>query len=866
MARRGSKLGQSVLDLLVDDSKFTSGLDRNKKKAQSWTDTLNRDVKRGIGQGLGIGAGLGVASAVEAGISGVKAVVAGSISAAIEWESAFAGVRKTVDASPAEFEELEGSIRDMSKEMPIATTELAGLAEAAGALGIAKEDIEEFTRVTAMIGTTTDVSADQAATSLGQLSNVLGLTSDDYERFGSTLVDLGNKGASTESQILEIASRAGAGSKLVGMATDETLAWASAVANLGIEAEAGGSSLQTFFLKSTKAISEGSDKLDTYARVAGTTAAEFKRAFEQDASGALQTFLDGLGKLSQGEQLQALEDLDFNDVRITRTLLGLAGNVDNLGDSLDVASEAWEENAAMAEEAEKRYGTTESKLIILGNRVNDLAITFGEELTPALVDLATLGVEELERFAESAGSLSSDIAFNSQKLSNQFGDQGDAIRAMVDRGVGDFADLNVAIARYMTETGASFDQAVETIELYGTGNAIALKGMEDDWAAMQGVVSGSLRGLPGEAAASTEGIEGALVAGQEGIGAGIDGIVEEITPEMQKARDDAVKAMGEMLTGISNMFETDETLRDSWQALIDRMDDPYTEAERKADIFSQNTIAAIQGAITSGDPLIAQDATALVNNMLAQIQLMEPGALASGDAVPPAIRAGMDAQMGALITYLETERGIILGELTLEEAEQLGLDGIWLYAQGMRGNELEATRAAQYVAGQAAAALAINAWNGGYSVISTWIGGMTYAWDTDGWKIDGIVGHVADIVGRSLPRRGPLQHPDHGGESIGSTWIDSLAGTIGGGLPDIASAVAGVADTMTIGPGLAMPSLPGVAGLGAGAGATVSTGPGSTSSVVEYHLHYGGQERIFNSRVAFMDELEGLDRFNEEGV
>jgi hypothetical protein len=267
MARRGGKLGNAVLDLDIDDSKYTSNLERTRKNTMGWTDRLGRDVKRGIGQGIGIAAGLGVANMVAGAIDGVRRVVAGSIGAAIEWESAFAGVRKTVDASEAEFAELDEGIRQMAREMPIAATELAGLAEAAGALGIAKADIEEFTRVTALIGTTTDVSSDQAATSLGQLSNVLGLTSDDYERFASTLVDLGNKGASTESQILEIASRAGAGAKLIGVSTDATLAWASAVANLGIEVEAGGSSLQKFFLESARSVSQGAEELETYDRV-----------------------------------------------------------------------------------------------------------------------------------------------------------------------------------------------------------------------------------------------------------------------------------------------------------------------------------------------------------------------------------------------------------------------------------------------------------------------------------------------------------------------------------------------------------------------------------------------------------------------
>ena len=867
MARRGSKLGQSVLDLLVDDSQFTSGLERNKKKAQSWTANLNRDVKRGIGQGLGIAAGLGVAGAVSAGIEGVKAVVAGSVQAAMEWESAFAGVRKTVDASEAEFGELEGEIRGMAREIPIAATELAGLAEAAGALGVAKEDITEFTRVTALIGTTTDVASGDAATALGQLSNVLDLTSDDYERFGSTLVDLGNKGASTESQILGIASRAGASSKLIGMATDETLAWASAVANLGIEEEAGGSSLQKFFLDTTKAVSEGGEQLETYARVAGMSASEFKRAFEEDASGALQVFLAGLGELTQGEQLKALGALDFNDVRITRTLLGLANGTDMVAESLDVANEAWDENIALSEEAEKRFGTTESKLQILGNRVNDLAVTFGEELLPALVSIATFGVERLEIFAERVGMVTDTVGYMAQSVAGHFGDMGDATNALADEMDQDFGEVNDAVARYMSDTGATFDDALEAVRLYGTGNTAAVEESGRAWEDYQKQISGALYGVPGAAEGALDDTEAALLAGEEGIDTAAQEAMDGIAEEAAKQREMVIDSMKAMLEGISSMFETDETLRDSWQGLIDRMDDPYTEAERKADIFSQNMIDVIRGAIQSGDPLLAQDTTEMVNHALAQIELMEPGALVAGEAVPPAIRAGMDSEMSALITYLETERGIILGELTLDEARQLGLDGIWQYAQGMQSNQQAAIDAAANIAKLAAFQLHIDASGGGWSIIESWIGGMENAYINNQGRIWGVVGGVKRSLGGSLPTEGPLKGgAGSGGESIGESWIDALAASLGD-TREVYRAMARIAGLMH--PELGMPSIPqlsvpGLPGIGAMGDVAARAGTPSLGGATNiYQIYVEGQPVAVGPREDVLTVWDQLRRAGE---
>ena len=865
MARRGGKLGNAVLDLDIDDSKYTSGLDRTKKRTQGWMSTLGRDVKRGIGMGIGITAATGVASVVSSAISGVQQVVAGSIAAAMEWESAFAGVRKTVDASESEFADLEQGLRNMSMEIPIAATELAGLAEAAGALGIAKRDIQEFTRITALIGTTTDVSSDQAATSLGQLSNVLDLTSDDYERFGSTLVDLGNKGASTESQILEIASRAGAGSKLLGMATDETLAWASAVANLGIEVEAGGSSLQTFFLRTSKAVSEGGDKLETYGRIAGMTAAEFKRAFEQDATAALQTFLERLGRLSQGDQLKALADLDFNDVRITRTLLGLAGNAENLGNSLSVANEAWEENNALAQEAAKRFDTTESKMQILNNRVNDLAITFGEEMLPGLTELATWGVEQLEQFTEEVVTFVDSVADSARWLDIYFGDMGKAVEDRAGEIGEDVGEMKDRVLYAMNELNLGVEQAIAWAERDLNHLPQVITTVTGNVADNLANVPPTLRGAMEEGVAAAE---GALAAGD--LSGEADALFSEVDQEAIEAREAAVDAMRTMLDRISALFASDTTLRDEFQALLDRMDDPYTEAERKADIFSQNTIAVIRGALQSGDPLIVADTLTLVNNMLSQFDLMEPGALERGDAVPPALRAGMEQQVAGLLTFIENEiTGEALTNLTLEEAKQLGLDGIWLYAQGIKSQKEEAARQAAIVASRALNVMdSVDWYGGGAGAGVAWANGLRSSSDWArlmAWEV--AASADAALHGRSPPVEGPLSTIDDGGYNVGLAWAMGL-GSADKAVQHVADTLAGTAYAgLTAVRPIGMPTLPGAGLLGRpdGSSAVLGTG-GSVVNHVEYHLHYGGTERVFESRTAFLDDLEGLARFNDGGV
>jgi TP901 family phage tail tape measure protein len=341
-----------------------------------------------VGRGLGqVGTGLDriATRGAIAAAAGLTAVV----TAAVSFEDAFAGVRKTVDATEDQFGQLEDRLREMARTMPVSFEELAGIAEAGGALGIAFDGLDEFTKVVADLAATTDLSADQAATSLGVLGNVLGLLPEDFDNFGSALVDLGNKGASTETQILGIAERIGATGELIGLTSDQVLGFGAAVANTGIEVEAGGSALQRFFIDALTAVEEGGAGLETFARTAGVSAESFRDSFRDDAGAALADFIEGLGELPEAVQIQTLADLGFNDVRITRTLLGLATDADNLRDSLNISAEAFAANSALGEEAAKRYATTASQLKILKQNVTDAAVTIGDELLPVVAELTS---------------------------------------------------------------------------------------------------------------------------------------------------------------------------------------------------------------------------------------------------------------------------------------------------------------------------------------------------------------------------------------------------------------------------------------------------------------------------------------------
>lgn len=373
-----SLLGNLTVGILGN----ASGLSNTFRSAQSQVQQFGRQMQD-IGSNLfSIGGTLTAALTVP-----IVGMATASVKSAIDFESAFAGVRKTVDATEKEFATFRQEILNMSKTIPASATEIAKVAEAAGQLGIKKENIMGFTRTMVDLGVATNMSSDEAATALARLANITGMPQSQFDRLGSTIVALGNNLATTESEITEMGLRlAGAGNQ-VNMSEAQILSFAGALSSVGINAEAGGSAFSRVFLNMNSAVASGGKELESFAKVAGMSGAEFKKAFQQDAAQATIAFIKGLDGLSKSgaDLTPILKDLGLNEIVVRDALMRAAGASDVFADALKIGSKAWEENNALTNEAKERYKTTESQLKILWNRIKAIGITIGDALIPALL-------------------------------------------------------------------------------------------------------------------------------------------------------------------------------------------------------------------------------------------------------------------------------------------------------------------------------------------------------------------------------------------------------------------------------------------------------------------------------------------------
>lgn len=414
-------------------------------------------------------------------------IAGGATKAATDFESAFAGVRKTVDATEEEFAALEKGIKDMSKALPSSASEISAVAEAAGQLGIQNENILTFSRSMIDLGQATNMTAEEAATQLARFANITQMSQQDFERLGSTIVDLGNNFATTESEIVDMSLRlAGTGSQ-VGMTETNILALSTAMSSLGIQSEAGGSAMSRVMQKINTAVLEGKDSLDSFAKVAGVSGEEFARVWQSKPAEALVMFIEGLNGVQEegGNVVGVLSELGISGLREVDTLQRLSGNTDLLTEALSLSTTAWQDNTALSEEAAQRYETLDSKIEMAKNSVNLLAIELGEKLMPYVEKAA----KKIAEFADGLADMDEET-FNTIISVGKFLAVFGPVLVVVGKVISVFGGLVKGIGGVIKAFAA-----VKTALAAGSGAFVAVGGVIGALAAPIAVVVGAIATL-----------------------------------------------------------------------------------------------------------------------------------------------------------------------------------------------------------------------------------------------------------------------------------------------------------------------------------------------------------------------------------
>jgi len=336
-------------------------------------------------------------------VSAVAALVGyAAVKASYDFESSFAGVRKTIIATEAEYEQLARASRDLALVKPVDVNDINRIMELGGQLNIATQYLTKFAGVMADLDVSTDMNIEEGSLKLAQFMNITNMAQGDVDRLGATIVDLGNNSATTEDRMMNMAMRIAGTGRNIGMTAQDVLGLAASLSAVGIQAEMGGNAISTIMNRIDKDVATNSDTLSTWASTAGMSASEFKSAWETDVTSALLAVIKGMGSFrDEGNNLNLLlKDMGISYMRQVDTMQRLSRAGSLTEQLIARANIAWQQNTALVREATQRYDTAASRTKMMTNALNEVGITIGNEVLPYFSDFVTGAANFLQAFAK----------------------------------------------------------------------------------------------------------------------------------------------------------------------------------------------------------------------------------------------------------------------------------------------------------------------------------------------------------------------------------------------------------------------------------------------------------------------------------
>ena len=403
--------GQIEIDLKLNEQQATAQANtygqRLGQQIQQSVDQASSTAKQSTAEAFaGIGDSLSSfgASYSKAVTLPILAAGAATGAATVKIDTALTGVRKTVDGTEQQYQQLKQAAIDFSQTNAVDPAQILDIQALGAQLGYSIDELQMFGEVVSGLDIATNMNAEEAATELAQFANIMGMAHDETKNYGSTIVALGNSFATTEADISHMAMRIAGAGKQIGLSSADVLGLATALSSMGIEAEAGGTAISTIMSQIDKDVALGTDNVQTWAETAQMSVQDFANAWRTDAVGALSAVLVGMDAATQsgGNMSLMLEELGINSIRQTDTLKRLASNSSFLGDAVEVANNAWRENMALDKEVENRNASLAAQFEILKNKVVAVALEVGEPLMKALIGIIDTAQPLIDALASGA--------------------------------------------------------------------------------------------------------------------------------------------------------------------------------------------------------------------------------------------------------------------------------------------------------------------------------------------------------------------------------------------------------------------------------------------------------------------------------
>ena len=338
-----------------------------------------------------------VYGAIGSAISGASVVLQKFVSATQEYVEAFAtiddamsGVMKTTGMTREEVEALNENLKNIDTRT--SQEELLTIAQIGGRMGLAKDQILDFTKAVDLanvaLGDSFSGGAEEISSVLGKISLAFKETrdaniGDSLTRIGSAINEVGGKANATEPNIAAFVQRVGSMPEAFRPSVQEAVALGAAFEESTIDAEVAS---RAFGILMNKA----STDVEGFAQVMGKPVEAVRELINSNPTQFFTEFAKSLQGMNATQMGETLNGLKLNADGVKRIVGAMSGSYDRFNELLQVSNSAFSENTSLMNEFNNVNNNSAAQLEKAKNAVQEAKAALGEELIPVITGVVNL--------------------------------------------------------------------------------------------------------------------------------------------------------------------------------------------------------------------------------------------------------------------------------------------------------------------------------------------------------------------------------------------------------------------------------------------------------------------------------------------
>ncbi|HCG7105006.1 TPA: phage tail tape measure protein [Vibrio parahaemolyticus] len=331
------------------------------------------------------------------------AVLAVPIKFAVDFESAFADVKKAVnDASDEELEVMKQKIVIEAPKLGVTQEGLSAIIAEGARNGIAKDELFNFAESAAKMSVAFDMTADEAGASMMKWRTTMNLSQDQAVNLANAVNYVGDNMATTAKDITEVLVRQGAVITNAGLDEVQAASLSAAVLSGSASTEIAATATKNLLLSLTAGDSASGGQKDALMTL-GFDPADLARDMQENAPKTVEQVLLAIKDQDADVQTALMKNL-FGSESIG-SIAPLLQNLDNFRKAFKLVEQDTNFAGSMQKEFEVQSATAQRKIAKFTASITGLFTVLGESMLPAVgavLDTVTPAITWLTEAAQSA--------------------------------------------------------------------------------------------------------------------------------------------------------------------------------------------------------------------------------------------------------------------------------------------------------------------------------------------------------------------------------------------------------------------------------------------------------------------------------